>query len=181
VREVVPVPVPVRGVARAAIGLVALVAFAGPAIADEAVDEDQPAAPARHWHGSLSVGASLLSTGDGGDTTRFDASISFQPHRRFGAVVAARAFDDAPRSVMLTAGVEYQAAASRPRLVLSLYADVGVETAGKDPVLGVGVRTTLIVLGPVGVVADTGFHLVIDGMDRTRLVIGTALMLAVAR
>ena len=150
-----------------------LVVLAGPAHADDD-------APPRRFHASISAGGSLLLTGDRGDTTRLDASISLQPWRRFGAVLALRAFDEEPVSMMLTGGVEYQAAASRPRLVLSLYADVGIETAGKDPVIGGGVRTTFVAIGPVGIVADTGLHLVMDP-DDVRLVIGSALMLAIVR
>src|SRR5687767_14004494 len=142
--------------------------------------EDAEPPPPPRFHGSLSAGGSLLLTGAGGDATRFDASISIQPWRRFGAVLAVRASDEEPRAMMLTAGVEYQAAASRPRLVMALYADAGVETAGTDPVIGAGLRTTLVVVGPLGVIADTGFHLVLDP-DDLRMVIGSALMIAVAR
>lgn len=153
---------------------VLVAALASPALAD-----DGEPAPVR-VHGSLSAGGSLLFTGERGDATRLDASLSIQPWRRFGAVIAARAIDEDPVGMMLTAGVEYQAAASRPRLVLALYADAGVETAGRDPVIGAGVRTTFVMFGPVGVVADTGMHLVMDA-DDARLVIGSALMLAIAR
>src|SRR5262245_30326013 len=37
---------------------------------DDAVDEPRP--PARRWHGSVSIGGSLLVSGDGGDASRFD-------------------------------------------------------------------------------------------------------------
>jgi hypothetical protein len=147
--------------------------LAAPARADDAP------AP-RRFHASISAGGSLLLAGDRGDATRLDASVSLQPWRRYGAVLAVRAADEDPVSMMLTGGVEYQAAASRPRLVLSLYADVGLETAGRDPVAGAGVRTTFVAFGPVGIVADTGLHLVMDP-DDVRLVIGSALMLAIVR
>ena len=155
------------------------IAIAAPAHAEE--EEDDDAAPAPRWHGSLSAGGSLLLTGDQGDGFRLDASLSVQPPGRFGGVVAARAFDDDPRSVMLTGGVEYQAAAARPRLVLTLYADAGIETAATAPVVGLGTRTTFVVWGPFGLVGDTGLHLVIDGSDDTRLVIASSLGIALVR
>jgi hypothetical protein len=65
--------------------------------------------------------------------------------------------------------------------VLTLYADAGVETAGKTPVLGFGTRTVFRIIGPLALIGDTGFHLVLDGLDDTTLVIGSALMLGVAR
>jgi hypothetical protein len=153
--------------------LLVLLALGGVARAEEP--------PPVTWHGSIAAGGSLLLTGDGGDATRFDGSISFQPFRRFGFVAAVRAIDGEPRSAIVTAGVEYQAAASRPRLVLSLYADAGLETAERSPVVGGGLRTTFRLFGPLGLVGDTGFHLVVDGVDDSRLVIGSALMLAVIR
>jgi hypothetical protein len=151
-----------------------VVVLAAPAHADD--DE----APPRRFHGSIAAGGSLLLTGDRGDSTRLDAALSLQPWRRFGAVLAVRALGAEPVSMMLTGGIEYQAAASRPRLVLALYADAGVETGGTDAVVGVGVRTTFVAFGPVGVVLDSGFHFVADP-DDARLVIGSALMLALVR
>jgi hypothetical protein len=145
-------------------------------------------APAAHaddtWHGSIGAGGSILITGSQDDRTRFDAAISVMPggrFGRFGALAAVRAIDDDPGSAIVTAGVEYQAAASRPRLVLTLYADLGVETSATAPVIGAGSRTWFKIVGPLGLVADTGFHLVIDGADDTRLVIGSTLMLALIR
>jgi hypothetical protein len=149
--------------------------------ADDDDDGDDVVKP-QPWHASAGLGGSFLLTGDGGDATRFDAAISFQfPRSKLGVVVAGRAFDDKPRDALVTAGVEYQAAASRPRLVLTLYADVGLETAGKHGVAGFGTRTVFRIIGPLAVIADTGFHFVLDGLDDTTLVIGSALMIGVAR
>ena len=141
---------------------------------------DAPPSASQAWHGSLSVGGSLLLTGENGDRTRFDASLSVQPPGRFGGVIAARAFDEDPRSVMLTGGLEYQAAAARPRLVLTLYVDAGIETSSTALVVGVGSRTTFAIIGPLGLVGDTGAHLQIDD-DEVRLVIGSSLGIALIR
>lgn len=145
-------------------------------------DDDTEIVKPQPWHAAAGVGGSLLLSGDGGDATRFDAAISFQfPRSRFGVVAAGRAFDDNPRDALVTAGVEYQAAASRPRLVLTLYADIGLETAGTHAVAGFGTRTVFRIIGPLAVIADTGFHFVLDGLDDTTLVIGSALLVGVAR
>ena len=133
------------------------------------------------WHGSIGAGGSLLVTGAGGDALRLDGAIAYQPFERFGFVAAVRAFDDAPRDALVTAGLTWEAAASRPRIAVALYADAGVATAETLPVLGLGVRTTIAVFGPLGVVADTGAHLVLDGVDDTALVISSALLLALVR
>jgi hypothetical protein len=149
------------------------------AIADD-LDDEQPRA--QPWHAAAGVGASLLLTGAGGDATRFDAALSFQfPNSRLGILAAGRAFDDKPRDALLTAGVEYQAAASRPRLVLTLYADLGVSTADPHAVAGLGTRTILRLIGPLSIIADTGFHLVLAGLSDTTLVIGSTLLLGISR
>jgi hypothetical protein len=145
------------------------------------LDDDDDGRPAPTWHASIGAGTSLLLTGDHGDAARFDGAVSFQfAGSRFGVLAAARAFDDDPRDVLLTAGVEYQAAASRPRIVLTLYADAGVATAATNPVLGAGTRTVFRLIGPLSLIGDTGFHLVVDG-DDTTLVIGSALLLGLSR
>jgi hypothetical protein len=133
------------------------------------------------WHGSIGAGGSLVLTGAGGDAFRLDGAIAYQPFERFGFVAAVRAFDDEPRDALVTAGITWEAAASRPRLAVALYGDAGIATAETLPVLGIGVRTTIAVFGPLGVIADTGAHLVLDGVDDTALVISSALLLAVVR
>lgn len=149
---------------------------------DSDSDSDSDLPKPQPWHGAVGLGGSLLLTGANHDATRFDAAISFQfPASRFAILAAGRAFDDKPRDALLTAGVEYQAAASRPRLVLTLYADAGVETAATHAVAGFGTRTIFRIIGPLSVIADTGFHLVLDGLDDTTLVIGSTLLVGVSR
>jgi hypothetical protein len=76
------------------------------------------------------------------------------------------------------------AAASRPRLVLSLHADVGATISDYDPVVGGGIETHFWIwpkrLGPLALVLDTTAHLVIDGAEDTRLVLAGATRLAIA-
>lgn len=154
--------------------LVAVIASAATARADPGPDR------ATGWHGSIGAGGSLLATGAAGHAARLDAAIELQPWRRLGVLAAGRACGGEPRDAILTAGLTYQAAAARPRLALALYVDAGVATGGPAPVIGAGLRTTIAVVGPLAVVLDTGAHVVVDGGD-TRLVIGSAALLAVAR
>ena len=70
---------------------------------------------------------------------------------------------------LVMAGILYEGAAARPRLVLDLHGDVGIDLDAKRPLVGGGIRTTLTVIGPIGVVLDSGAYLVIDGIDDTRL------------
>lgn len=139
---------------------------------------EPPPARARRSHGSIGAGGALLLTGGRGDRGRLDAAIDLTLGGRFGALAAWRAFDDAHRG-LLTAGLVFEAAAARPRLVLDLYAVLGADLDAAAPVAGGGLRTTLAVAGPVGVVLDTGGHLVIDGMADTRLQLQTSALLAV--
>ena len=68
-------------------------------------------------------------------------------------------------------------AASRPRLVLDLHADVGADLDQRAPMLGGGVRTIIAIAGPLGVALDSGAYLVIDGVEHTRLALSTGAML----
>jgi len=139
--------------------VLALVLAAPGARADDA---DRPV------HGSISAGGTLLLTGDNGDRQRAELELDVEPWSRFGAVVAWRGFDRS-HDGLITAGIAYEAAASRPRLVVDLHGDLGLDADLHAPVLGGGVRTVIAVVGPLGVTLDSGAYLVIDGIDRTRL------------
>jgi hypothetical protein len=73
----------------------------------------------------------------------------------------------------------FEAAAARPRLVLDLHADLGADLDARAPLAGGGLRTTLQLVGPLGVVVDSGAYLVIDGIERTRLQLQSSALLAV--
>ncbi len=141
------------------------------------------AAPAAHaertLHGSVGAGGSILTTGSQGDRFRFDVALDLKPRSRYGVVLAWRAFDDHHHG-LVTAGIVYEGAASRPRLVLDLHADVGVDLEQVAPLAGGGIRTTLGIVGPLGAVLDAGGYLVLDGVDNSRLQLQTTL-LVVAR
>ncbi len=146
----------------------ALVLVLGPARADDR--------PERPVHGSVSAGGALLVTGNDGDVARGEIELDVEPKSRFGALVAWRGFDRGRRG-LVCAGLVYEGAAARPRLVLDLHADGGADLDLRAPVVGGGARTVVALVGPIGVAFDTGAYLVIDGIDRTRLqlAIGAAL------
>ena len=145
--------------------LVVLVALTGVAAAD------------RPWHGSVSAGGALVLTGDRGDRQRAELAIDLKPRSRFGGVVAWRAFDR-DRDGLVTAGLVYECAAARPRLVLDLHVSIGIDLDDTVPLAGAGIRTTLAIVGPLGVVLDTGAYLVIDGIDDSRLQLQSSACLA---
>ncbi|MBP9204059.1 MAG: hypothetical protein KBG28_08865 [Kofleriaceae bacterium] len=155
--------------ARAAL-LLALLGGAGPAAAEV--------------HGSLGAGPALVLTGAGGDRTRLDLGLDVLPGGRlgrFGLAGALRGLGGDGAPTLLCAGVVWQAAAARPRLTLLPYAEAGLawaDGAARAPVVGAGLRVALAVLGPVGVVVDSGAHLVVDGVADTRLVLAGAARLA---
>lgn len=145
--------------------LVVLVALTGLAHAD------------RGLHGSAGVGGSLIMTGAQGDHFRLDLTFDLKPRSRYGVVIGWRAFDEDHKG-MVTAGLAFEGAASRPRLVVDLHADLGVDLDARRPLVGGGIRTTLMIVGPFGLVLDTGGYLVIDGVDDSRLQLQGATLLA---
>jgi hypothetical protein len=136
-------------------------------------------ASARPLHGSVSVGGSLLGTGEGdGSRLRADVEVDLEPSR-YGGLLALRAFDKDHKG-LLCGGLIYEGAAARPRLVLALHADLGADLDARAPLVGGGIRATLVVVGPLALAYDGGAYLVIDGVDHSRLVLSSAAMLAVA-
>jgi hypothetical protein len=128
-------------------------------------------------HGSAGIGGTLISTGARGDRFRFEATFDLKVRSRYGFGVGWRAFDDTHRG-LVTAGLVYEGAAARPRLVLDLHADVGVDLDERAPLVGAGLRTTVGILGPLAVVLDGGGYLVIDGFENTRLQLQGSLILS---
>ena len=122
----------------------------------------------RPIHGSFSAGGALLLTGDDNDRQRAEVELDVEPHSRFGALVAWRGFDRA-HSGLVTAGLAYEAGAARPLLVVDLHADLGADLDRHAPAVGGGIRTLLVVIGPLGLALDSGAYLVIDGVDHTRV------------
>lgn len=137
------------------------------------------AAPAwadRPVHGSVGIGSSLLLTGDDGDRSRYDVELDVEPQSRYGALVAWRSFDRSHHGIV-DAGLVYEAGAARPRVVLDLHADVGIDLDQRAPMIGGGLRTVVSIVGPLGIALDTGTYLVIDGVARTRLALSTGVSL----
>jgi hypothetical protein len=127
-------------------------------------------ADARPIHGSVGIGGSLLATGDLGDRARLDLEVDVEPRSQLGGLLALRGFDEDHHG-LVCAGVVYEPGAARPTLVIDLHADVGADLDQHAPLAGGGIRTTLGIYGPLGVGLDSGGYLVIDGVDRTRLVL----------
>jgi hypothetical protein len=161
--------------------LVALaIGLSAPAVA-RAEPGAEPAAEARsgrRFHGSVGAGGALLLTGDGGDRLRLDIAVDAKLGGRYGALLAWRALDEG-RWGILTAGLVFEAGAARPRLVLDLHADLGADLDVRAPLAGGGIRTTLGIVGPLGVVLDSGAYLVLDGLDGTRLQLQSSALVAV--
>jgi hypothetical protein len=131
----------------------------------------------RGLHGSAGAGGTLVWTGAQGDRFRFDVTFDLKPRARYGVLLGWRAFDEDHRG-LVTAGISYEGAAARPRLVLDLHADVGVDLDHPAPLAGGGIRTTLMLAGPLALVLDTGAFLVVDGIDGTRLQLQSNALLA---
>jgi hypothetical protein len=143
--------------------IAALVAAATPAHADDAL------------HGSVGLGGSLVVAGDDGTgRARLDGEVDVS-YGRYGGLVALRTLDR-HHDGLACAGFIYEAAAARPTLVLGFHADAGYDLDARAPLAGGGLRTTIAIVGPIGVALDTGFYAVIDGVDHSRFVIETNAM-----
>jgi hypothetical protein len=156
-----------------------LVACASQVTHVEAVPADVQRPP-DEWrvHGAVGAGGSLALTGHQDDRLRFDVVANLKLFSRVGALVAWRAADREHRGLVM-AGLVYEGAAARPRLVLDLHVEIGVDLDAEAPVVGGGILTTLAIVGPLGIALDTGAYLVLDGIDETRLQIqSSALVVA---
>jgi hypothetical protein len=148
------------------------------------------AEPARPVRVSAGAGGALLATGlHDGPRTRIDAHVAVMPGGRFGRFGVVGALRHVTRDPfagdgLATLGVAYEAAAARPRLALALHGDVGVAIGDPAPAIGGGLETHLWIwprrLGPLCLVFDLTAHLVIDGVEDTRLVIASATRVGVA-
>ena len=134
-----------------------------------------PVRAERPYHGSVGAGGALLLSGDRGDRTRGDVAFDLKLRSRFGLIAAWRAFDDQHRGLVM-AGIAYEAAASRPRLVIDFHAVVGADLDAAAPLIGGGMRTTLALIGPLGVALDVGGYLVLDGIDNSRLQLQSSVL-----
>jgi len=133
----------------------------------------------RPWHGSVSAGGTLLLTGDDGQRGRFELEADLEPGSRFGVLVAWRQ-GSTSHDGLLGAGLVYEAAAARPRLVVDLHADAGADLDQRAPMLGGGIRTSILLFGPIGIALDTGGYLTIAGISGTRLAIATGAAIVAA-
>jgi hypothetical protein len=158
----------------------ALPALLGAAVALAAAPargDADAAAPGGRLHGSVGAGGALLFTGDGGDRLRTEVAADLKLGGRYGVLAAWRAADDRHRGLAI-AGLVFEGAAARPRLVLDLHAGLGVDLDAWAPLAGGGLRATLRIVDVLGVVFDSGAYLVIDGFDRTRLQLQSSTLVA---
>ena len=129
----------------------------------------------RPVHGSVSLGGTILVTGNDNDHFRGEVEVDVEPQSRFGALVAWRGFDSSHRG-LVGAGLVFDAAAARPRLVLQLHGDVGADLDLPAPMIGGGARAVVGLVGPLGVALDTGLYVVIDSArTRVQLALGAGL------
>lgn len=135
------------------------------------------AAHARPLHGSIAVGGATLATGSHGDRLRNEVSLDLKPYSRYGVILGYRGWDayslddrtccggDGEHDGFVTAGLVFEAAAARPRLVLDLVGEAGWDLDQAAPLLGGGIRNTVGVIGPLGVVLHAALYVVVDGGD----------------
>nr|WP_316629173.1 hypothetical protein [uncultured Brevundimonas sp.] len=135
---------------------------------------------ARDPHGALTVGWLLAVTGPLGVAGAAEAEF-FPGGRlgRYGAGIYYRG-DISGDEGMITAGLAFEAGASRPKLVMSLHIAAGATYGPVHPALGGGVRAQLGVWGPLVVAGSATSYLVIDGVD-SRLALAITLTAGLSR
>jgi hypothetical protein len=127
-------------------------------------------AHARPIHGSIAVGGSTLATGSRGDRLRNEVSLDLKPRSRYGVILGYRGWDaysfgDGDHDGFVTAGLVFEAAAARPRLVIDLVGEVGWDLDQDAPLAGAGIRNTIGVIGPLAVILHGSLYVVVDGGD----------------
>lgn len=137
-------------------------------------------AHARPLHGSLTAGGSAIATGSDGDRLRTEVSLDVKPWSRYGVILGWRGADasslgDGDHDGFVTGGVVFEAAASRPRLVLDLVGEAGWDLDQEAPLVGAGIRTTIGIYGPIGVGLSAGLYVIVDGGDTRVQLQGNAL------
>lgn len=155
--------------------------------------EPEPAEPSSGppFRFSIGGGGAVLIVGSEGERWRGLYELDLYPGGRlgrWGVSLAARSilFDPYGEAGLVTAGVIYEAAASRPRLIMALHGDLGVTygpEGGDDvrPAVGGGLKTHLGVIGPLAVATDLTAHVVLGDSDDLALVISAGAMLALFR
>lgn len=165
----------------------ALVAAAPRAFADE--DDAADAEGSAPFRLSLGAGGAALLSADDGETWRGLFAIDVYPggpFGRFGASVALRSLLYDPYTAgLVTAGITYEAAAARPRLVMALHGEGGV-TFGRDdgetrPAIGGGLKTHLGIIGPLAIATDVTAHLIAQDVDDLRLMVSLGAMITLVR
>ena len=138
-------------------------------------------AHARPIRGSAGAGGALVLVGEQGDRQRAEVVVDLKPRSRYGGIAGWRAFDE-ERKGLVTGGLVYEAGAARPRLVLDLIVELGADLDQRAPLAGGGIRSTLTIIGPLGIALSTNAYLVIDGVEDSRLHLqSSALLVAHAR
>ncbi len=131
-------------------------------------------------HGTLTVGWLLAATGPLGVGGAADVEFfPGGPFGRYGAGIYYRG-DLSGQEGMITAGLTFEAGATRPKLVMSLHIAAGATYGPAHPALGGGVRAQLGVWGPLVVAGSATSHLVIDGVD-SRLALAITLTAGMSR
>jgi hypothetical protein len=97
---------------------------------------------------------------------------------RFGVRAEGRGYQDSSEGHAVI-GVAFEAAAARPRLVMSLNAGAGARFSEVAPVVQAGITTQLFLYGPLALAIDGGGVLIIDGTD-TVLGLGNSFSLQLA-
>jgi hypothetical protein len=170
-----------------ALALAACCLFVGHARADDddsAADEpiivEGATVIPRNFYWSVGAGWLIPLTGpDGGPAVEAEV----HPGGRFGRVGFTAYFHglnnaDGVDVGLVTVGLTYEAAASRPKLILNMHAEAGFSYGESYPVVGAGVKTQLWIKGPFAIALNSMGHFFVDGTD-TRLQLGSVLLVVV--
>jgi len=132
------------------------------------VRAEQPSAPQsrpRATYVAVGVGGYLALAGVGELGPAAELEVYPGAWERFGVRAAYYGFDDDFEGALVTAGVTYQGAASRPHVHLALHADLAFtarDPSGNKIGAGGGVQSQLWVFGPLALGLDVTAHVLFN-------------------
>jgi hypothetical protein len=98
---------------------------------------------------------------------------------RFGGRVGYHGFNYDREGALLSTGITYTAAATRPKAHIALHGDLAVtadDPAGRRTGVGAGMQSQLWVLGPVALGLDTAAYVLFGGGDPVVQLLGTGTL-----
>ncbi len=121
-----------------------------------------------------------MLSGQRGEPLRFTIAGELLGSHGYGGGLALHSIGGPDRLGVAALRFSMQAAASPPKLWLRLHAELGLALDDRHPMAGAGLTATLRLWRAAALVFDGNAHLLLDGIDGTRLAVSGAVLAAIA-